>query len=202
MVLTAGASLFTGDVMYMTGALAGKRAPLGSCLKFLLASYLGNFLGSALLALLVFGSKAMLDPGAGGSLPVAEAAVRLANAKCSLPFMTAFVRGILCNWLVCLAVFMSLGASEGVSKAALMWPPITAFVVLGMEHSVANMFFVPLGILLGGSPEAQAAGIRLTAAWGPFLSANLIPVTLGNICGGAFFVMLPYLSAARPKKDG
>jgi formate/nitrite transporter len=200
MVITAGASLFTGDVMYLTGALASKKVSLKTWLRYLTVSYLGNFLGSLFLVLLIFQSKIMLDPGPAGTLPLAEAAINLANAKCSLPFLTAFLRGILCNWLVCLAIFMSLGASSGVSKAFLMWPPITAFVVLGMEHSVANMFFIPLGIFLGNSPPVISAGIQINATPATFLLNNLIPVTLGNILGGSLFMILPYLFINSPEK--
>jgi formate/nitrite transporter FocA (FNT family) len=94
---------------------------------------------------------------------------------------------------------MSLSAQDCVSKAVLMWPPITTFVVLGMEHSVANMCFIPLGIFLGNSQELIGSGIQLTATWGSFFINNLIPVTLGNILGGALFVALPYLSVSGVK---
>ncbi|MDR2406000.1 MAG: formate/nitrite transporter family protein [Deltaproteobacteria bacterium] len=198
MVLMAGASLFTGDVMYMSASYTeGGRA--SACGRYLTISYLGNFLGSIFLAFLIYLSKVLLDKGADGTLPLAATAVNLANGKCALPFLTAFVRGIVCNWLVCLAIFMSLSSDDGVSKAILMWPPITAFVALGMEHSVANMFFIPLGLFLGSSQEVIESGITLSASWGSFLIKNLIPVTLGNIVGGAFFVALPYLWT-RPKK--
>jgi formate/nitrite transporter len=199
MVLMAGASLFTGDVMYMTGSYSDGGVGGSAFWRYLTISYLGNFLGSIFLAFLVFQSKVLLDKAADGTLPLAATAINLANAKCALPFVTAFVRGILCNWLVCLAIFMSLSSDDGVSKAILMWPPITAFVALGMEHSVANMFFIPLGIFLGSSPEALLSGLSLSATWGTFLVKNLIPVTLGNMVGGALFVALPYLWV-RPKK--
>jgi formate/nitrite transporter len=199
MVIIAGASLFTGDVMYMTSSYAVSDVSGKTWVRYLAISYLFNFLGSVFLAFLVFHSKILMDAGPDGSLPLASTAVALANAKTSLPLLSAFLRGILCNWLVCLAIFMSLSAQDCVSKAVLMWPPITTFVVLGMEHSVANMCFIPLGIFLGNSPEVLESGIRLTATWGTFFINNLVPVTLGNIVGGALFVALPYLSVSRVK---
>ncbi|MDR2340236.1 MAG: formate/nitrite transporter family protein [Deltaproteobacteria bacterium] len=201
MVLIAGASLFTGDVMYLSCSWAERDATGATWLRFLSVSFLGNFLGSVLLAWLACRSGALLDPGPGGTLPLAEAAVRLANAKTGLPFGVAFVRGVLCNWLVCLAIYMSLTADSGISKAVLMWPPITAFVALGMEHSVANMCFVPLGIFLGNYPEFSGGAVGPTATWGAFLARNLVPVTLGNIVGGALFVGLPYLWLCKGKKE-
>ncbi|MDR2461584.1 MAG: formate/nitrite transporter family protein [Deltaproteobacteria bacterium] len=194
MVLIAGASLFTGDVMYMTSSCAVKDTNLRTWFSYLTISYIGNLIGSIFLAFLVFQSKVLFDTGPDGSLPIISNAVSLANSKTSLTFLTAFLRGILCNWLVCLAIFMSLFAQDCVSKAVLMWPPITTFVVLGMEHSVANMCFIPLGIFLGKSSEVIGVGIQLTATWKTFFVNNLIPVTLGNIVGGALFVALPYLS--------
>ncbi|MDR2340394.1 MAG: formate/nitrite transporter family protein [Deltaproteobacteria bacterium] len=200
LVLMAGASLFTGDVMYMTGSFAAGGSSAGRSLRVLSVSYLGNFLGSVLIAFLAVESGVFMDQGPDGSLPLAETAIALANSKCSLGFQAAFLRGIVCNWLVCLAIFMSLRAADGVSKAILMWPPITAFVAMGMEHSVANMCFVPLGLFLGGTEAAAQAGLALTADWGSFLFRNLLPVTLGNILGGALFVALPYLWLAPPGK--
>ncbi|MDR2199078.1 MAG: formate/nitrite transporter family protein [Deltaproteobacteria bacterium] len=200
MVLIAGASLFTGDVMYLLTSYAGGRVRGAGVLKVLALSYLGNFLGSLFLAWLIFKSGAMMAPKGDGTYPLAAYAVNLANGKTALPFFTAFVRGVICNWLVCLAIFMSLAAQDGVSKTILMWPPIMAFVTLGMEHSVANMFFIPLGLFLGSFQAVAESGVKLSATWGTFLIDNLVPVTLGNIVGGAFFVGLAYLYAAsRPK---
>jgi formate/nitrite transporter FocA (FNT family) len=96
---------------------------------------------------------------------------------------------------------MSLTSDDAISKAALMWPPITAFVALGMEHSVANMFFIPLGLMLGESSVLSEAGIALTATWKTFFINNLIPVTLGNVVGGALFVILPYMWSTNYKKS-
>ncbi|MDR2404888.1 MAG: formate/nitrite transporter family protein [Deltaproteobacteria bacterium] len=201
MVLMAGASLFTGDVMYMGAGLIKREVGIRRCTSFLILSYVGNFVGSVFLAWLIFESGVLMDKS-GGSYPLAQSAVGIANLKCSLPFLEAFLRGILCNWLVCLAIFMSLTSETAVSKAVLMWPPITAFVALGMEHSVANMFFIPLGLFMGNSPEVIESGVTLTATCKTFLVDNLIPVTLGNIVGGIIFVSLPYVlvSKSNPQK--
>jgi formate/nitrite transporter len=199
MVLCAGASLFTGDVMYMSASLANKDIGPWKCFKFLSISYVGNLAGSILLAWMVFKSGIMLD-NVDGNYSLVNYAINLSNAKTTLPFMTAFLRGILCNWLVCLAIFMSLTSDDAISKAALMWPPITAFVAMGMEHSVANMFFIPLGIFLGESEIIREAGIIVTSSWQSFFSQNLLPVTLGNIVGGSIFTAFPYLYLSKAKK--
>ena len=131
-------------------------------------SYTGNFVGSLALAALV---------AAGGTLVGGGASVGAAVAKTSLPFKTALVRGILCNWLVCMAVWMASMAKDLPGKIVAIWFPISAFVAMGLEHSVANMFIVPLGILSGAA-----------VTWKAFLLKNLLPVTLGNIVGGAVCV--------------
>ncbi len=143
-------------------------------------------------------SGIFFDVNAGGGRPLAEYAVKLANTKCAEPFEMAFPRGVGCNWLVCLAIYMSLGAGDGISKAVLIWPPITAFVALGFEHSVANMTFIPLGIFLGNSDiylNNTVEMTRLTADRHGFFISHLIPVTLGNIVGGLVFVSLGYCKA-------
>ena len=110
-------------------------------------------------------------------MPWAAAVVNLANAKCSLGFTEALLRGIGCNWLVCLAVFAAAASTETIGKIAALWFPTMAFVALGMEHCIANMFFIPLGMMHGASVTVS-----------DFLLANLVPATLGNIAGGAVFV--------------
>merc|ERR1712070_240586 len=103
--------------------------------------------------------------------------VAVAAAKTSLSFKAAFVRGVLCNWLVCMAVWMASMAKDLPGKIVAIWFPISAFVALGLEHSVANMFIVPLGMMNGAA-----------VTWKAFLMKNLLPVTLGNIIGGAVCV--------------
>lgn len=172
MTLVTGAELFTGNTALVTAAVAEGKATKKDLAKSWVASYLGNFVGSLLLAFLAFKSGTL------GDLP---GAVNIATAKCSAPFDVAFVRGILCNWLVCMAVFMASGCSTMIGKMTAVWFPISAFVALGLDHSVANMFIIPLAILRGADITVKQMFLK-----------NLIPVTLGNIVGGAACVMLPF----------
>jgi formate/nitrite transporter len=132
---------------------------------------------------------------------VGAKAVGVALAKVNLAFGEAFFRGIGCNWLVCLAVWMALSAKDVAGKVLAIFFPIMAFVALGYEHCVANMYFVPMGLFLKGAVAGGADPASLT--WGRFLWANLVPVTLGNVVGGALFVgsvyWLVYLRGERRK---
>ena len=205
-VLVAGADLFTGNCMYLPSAIMHRKASFFGLMRSWIVSYGGNLVGSVAVAyFLGLLSGVLFTDGTNGSLPLAQYAVSLANGKCALPFDQAFIRAVGCNWLVCLAIYMSLSASDGVSKAVLIWPPITAFVVLGFEHSVANMTFIPLGIFLGQSDaylnSPSAAIVPLTATWYDFFVTNLVPVTLGNIVGGLFFVSILYYKATGTKPE-
>jgi formate/nitrite transporter len=175
MTLVTGGELFTGNTALVTAALMEKKTTLQNLLKNWFASYIGNFVGSLILAYLVFAS---------GTLGNAPGSVAIATAKCSLPWNVAFIRGILCNWLVCMAVYMASGCATMSGKMISVFFPISAFVALGLDHSVANMFLIPLGMLRGA---------EITIA--DFLLKNLVPVTLGNIIGGALCVMAPFGSS-------
>jgi len=172
MTLVTGGELFTGNTALVTGAYMEGKVDGKALAKNWIASYLGNFVGSLILAYLAFKSGTL------GSLP---GAVNVATAKCSVPWGVAFTRGILCNWLVCMAVYMASGCSTMIGKMTAVWFPISAFVALGLDHSVANMCLIPLGIMRGA---------EITIA--QMFTKNLIPVTLGNIIGGAIAVMLPF----------
>jgi len=183
LVVIAGAELFTGNNL-ITVACCHKKASVGGLLKNWIVVYTGNFVGSILLALIVFGGfYAYRDPGAMGSL-----ALNVANAKVNLGFIEALCRGILCNWLVCLAVWLAVSSKDNIGKIFACFFPIMAFVAMGFEHSVANMYFIPMGIFL-----KDFAGLTASASltWTGFVQ-NLIPVTIGNIIGGAFFVGILY----------
>jgi len=174
--LATGGQLFTGNTAvgyaaYREGKITGK-----DLAKNWIASYGGNFAGSLLLAFLAHQSNTL-----GTGIGSAPASVAVATAKCGLDFQTAFVRGILCNWLVCMAVYMAGGCSSMVGKMTAVFFPISAFVALGLDHSVANMFLIPLGMMRG-------ANISISQ----FLLKNLLPVTLGNIVGGTLGCMTPY----------
>mmetsp|Transcript_16553 Transcript_16553/g.32308 ORF Transcript_16553/g.32308 Transcript_16553/m.32308 type:complete len:316 (+) Transcript_16553:177-1124(+) len=175
MTLVTGGELFTGNTALVTAAVMEGKTSKKDLMKNWVASYAGNFVGSLLLAFLAFKS---------GTLGTAPASVAIATAKCSLPFEASFVRGILCNWLVCMAVYMASGCASLAGKMVAVWFPISAFVALGLDHSVANMFIIPLGIMRGAQISV-----------GDFLVKNLIPVTLGNIVGGALCVMGIYGTA-------
>jgi len=168
MTLITGGELFTGNTALVTAAYAEGKTSMSDLIKNWSASYLGNFVGSLLLAYLAY---------TGGTLGSAPASAAIATAKCSMPFLTAFVRGILCNWLVCMAVYMASGISTMGGKMVAVYFPISAFVALGLDHSIANMFLIPLGMMRGA--EVTIAQMFMK---------NLIPVTLGNIVGGALCV--------------
>jgi len=180
MVILAGSELFTGNCLILIPVLDG-RVSVPALLRNLLAVYLGNFLGGLLVAAGAVYSHT-LDLFGGG---LAAGAVATAAAKCSLSFGDALLRGVLCNLLVCLAVWMAASAKEPAGKLAALFFPIFVFVLCGFEHCVANMYYVPAGLLALGMPEyAAAAGAVPGLTWGNFLLKNLLPVTMGNLIGG------------------
>jgi formate/nitrite transporter len=163
--------------------------------------YIANFVGSILVSLL-FMLSGLWKTG-GGAL--GEAAVRIAYGKVTLPFLEAMVRGIGCNWLVCLAVWMALAAKQTIGKVAAIFFPIMGFVAIGFEHSVANMYFIPTGLLLNQLHDVAlpSGGGQGVLTWGALVVRNLVPVTIGNIVGGAVFVAMSYWSAyLRPIAGG
>jgi formate/nitrite transporter len=194
LVVIAGAELFTGNNLMVTGVLGGQIGVSGMIMRWI-GVYATNFLGSVLLAGIMYGSALWMANNAG----VGVTAIKIAHAKCSLPLAAAFFRGIGCNWLVCLAVWMSLSARETAGKILAIVFPITAFVALGYEHCVANMYFIPMGLFLkhtAAGAAAAATGLDLASlTWGSFLLDNLLPVTLGNIVGGGLFVGVVYWAA-------
>jgi formate/nitrite transporter len=155
--------------------------------------YIGNFVGSIGMAVLMFLSRQYTFGG--GS--VGTVALSIAAGKVALGFWQAIVLGILCNILVCLAVWMTFSARSTMDKIAAIIFPITAFVAAGFEHSIANMYFVPIGLLIKTFDPAFVAstGLELgSLTWQGFLFNNLLPVTIGNIIGGAVFVAAIYWS--------
>lgn len=191
LVVVGGAELFTGNVLIVMG-WAHRKVTTAALLRNWTVVYIGNFIGSVCIAVLGYWSDFMHM----GGDAVADTAIKIAEGKVALPFDTAFVRGILCNTLFCLAVWLCFAARSVVDKIVALILPITAFVVLGFEHSIANMYFIPTAILLmsdttyaGASSLANGAIPDITIA-GFF--GNLIPVTIGNILGGGVFVALSY----------
>jgi formate/nitrite transporter len=195
LVVIAGAELFTGNTMITMSVLDGKSKFKGMLYNWSIV-YVANFIGSLLMVYLMFGSGLLEGP----NVAVGAAALKAAAAKTSLAFWPAFFRGILCNWLVCLAVWMALTSRNTIGKVWAIFFPIMAFIASGFEHSIANMYIIPIGILLKGVNEvaaaATAAGVTpqglANVGWYGFLVKNLLPVTLGNIVGGGFFVATLY----------
>jgi formate/nitrite transporter len=178
MVVVAGAELFTGNHLIVM-AWADGRVSAAQVLRNWAIVGAANLLGAAGLALLVWASgHASLNGGA-----IGRTVVQIAEAKQELPFVTAMLRGVLCNVLVCMAVWMAMGGRSLVDKAVAVVFPVTAFVAAGFEHSIANMYLMPLAMLL------QHDGLTGHAAvtWGGMLG-NLLPVILGNVLGGAVLV--------------
>jgi len=176
-----GAELFTGNSLLAKSALQGRISWLKIAENWTIV-ILGNLFGSLFFVWLMFQSE-LWQSGR-----VAEHAINIAAVKCNLDFGVALVRGILCNWLVCLAVFMATAARDISGKILACYMPIMAFVASGFEHNVANMYFITTGLLLEAQRGLEIAGLD----WSHFFINNLIPVTLGNIIGGGIFVGFAY----------
>jgi len=184
LVIVAGAELFTGNNLLAMAWAEGKISTL-DILKNWLVVCLANFIGAAGLAILVFLSgHTDMNNGA-----IAEQYIKIAAAKTSLPFWSAFFKGVLCNVLVCMAVWMALAGRTVIDKAVAIIFPISAFVAAGFEHCIANMYIIPLAML---EQEYGLTNLAVTAiTWGGFFN-NLLPVILGNLVGGSLFVALVY----------
>lgn len=172
LVVIAGAELFTGNNL-MVMAYVSRKITLAEMLRNFGIVYVANFIGAAGLAGIVVLS--------GHGDVVEGTAIQVAIAKTGLGFQQAFFKGVLCNILVCLAVWLAMAGRQVVDKVVVIVFPIAAFVAAGFEHCVANMYFVPLGIFLGAD-----------VSWTDFVLKNLLPVTLGNLAGGAGMVGLVY----------
>lgn len=193
LVVVAGAELFTGNNLLAMAWADGKISTLGLLRNWAIVCG-GNFIGASGLAVLIFLSHhPEMNNGA-----IAQEYLRIAAAKVSLPFWTAFFRGVLCNVLVCMAVWMALAGRSVIDKAVAIVFPISAFVAAGFEHSVANMYFIPLAMLLQTFDEAGVTAHSIT--WLGFFS-NLVPVILGNIIGGSVLVGLVYYVIYRRAPD-
>jgi len=191
LVIIAGAELFTGNNLIIIRVLAHE-GKLSGVFNSWFWVYIANFIGSLLLVWLMYATGLWKT----GNLAVGAKALAIANGKVNLAWGEAFARGIGCNWLVCLAVWMAVASQDIIGKIFGIFFPIMAFVTSGFEHCVANMYFIPMGLLLKGNTSVvAAAGLadklgNLTIK-GMFLN-NLIPVTLGNIVGGSICVATVY----------
>jgi len=197
LVVVAGAELFTGNCMMPLGYFAGC-TPMKGILRNWFWVYVANFLGSILIAFFIYQSGLWNGP-------VGVNALKIAAGKMSLPFGQAFFRGILCNWIVVLAVWMSMAATDVIGKLFACFFPIMLFVASGFEHSIANMYFMAMGMFVKGSEAivtaANLAPEKLAAvSMGGFFH-NLIPVTIGNMVGGIIFVAVFYYAVFKTKLE-
>jgi len=191
LVVVAGAELFTGNNLIVMSWISG-RTRFVRLLRNWGLVYFANLVGALSLVGLMFYTNQWAFSGYG----VGANALLIANSKVNLGFGEALVRGILCNALVCLAVWLCFGARTVVDKIMAIVFPITAFVAAGFEHSIANMYFIPMGILMAGQPAVlEAAGVNANGlanlTWAGFVG-NLVPVTIGNIIGGGVLIAAVY----------
>ena len=202
LVVVAGAELFTGNNLIVM-AWASRRVATAALLGNWVVVWIGNFLGAFATALIVYVSEQYTFGGGA----VGQTALGIAATKTSLGFVQAIALGILCNALVCLAVWLTFGAHTTTDKILAIIPPIAAFVAAGFEHSVANMYFISIGLLVksdddfvaGLDPDTVPDLSDLT--WASFFRDNLLPVTIGNVIGGGLMVGAVYwLVYLRPKR--
>jgi formate/nitrite transporter len=196
-VLT-GAELFTGDAMLAPMAAFIHKISWMQVMNLWVFVYIGNFIGSIVWAYICANGPFVSFDAAGAATATAfgTRAIAIAGAKTAyvgtMGFYSAFLKGIACNWLVNLAILLGICADDAVGKFFGIWFPIMAFVSSGFEHSIANMYFIPAGIMTAGM-----TGATLNTNWVSMWMQNLIPVTLGNIVGGLFFVGVVYWVAFR-----
>ncbi len=191
LVVIAGAELFTGNLLIVM-AWASRRVTTIGLLRNWVLAYIGNLFGAMATAGVMYMAHAWTFGG--GS--VGATALKIAAAKAALPFGEALLLGVLCNALVCLAVWLCFSARSTTDKILSILFPITAFVAMGFEHSIANMYFIPMGLLLKAEPSVVAASGLSPAQLAPLTvsgyAANLIPVTIGNMIGGGVMVAAVY----------
>jgi len=189
-VVISGAELFTGNTL-ITISVLDHQATVTGMLRNWLFVYIGNFIGSMVLCIICarFGWLS-----AGGNA-LAAFSMKVAAGKMTMPIQNAFFMGILCNILVTMGVLLSLSGKDGISRFMGAWAPVMFFVVCGFNHSIADMSYCMLGLFAKGVPAyleaAQAAGVAVESlTWGNYILHNMIPVTLGNIIGGALVGVL------------
>lgn len=181
LVVLAGAELITGNMMSVSMALFSRRISAGALVKNWVIVTLMNLVGALFVAYFFGHVVGLTETG-----PYLEKTIAVAQGKLDMPFGKVIVSAIGCNWLVCLAVWLSFGAEDGAGKIAGIWFPIMAFVAIGFQHVVANMFIIPAAIFAG------------SFSWGDLIG-NLIPAFIGNVIGGAVFVGLIYFIAYSKK---
>ncbi len=172
LVALLGAELFTGNASYFIPKIMNKELPVSAMLKNWGLVYVGNFFGAIFVAYFLAVETHIVS-----SVPFSDSVLNIATGKTSHTFWLTFCKGVGANWLVCLAMWAGAAAKGTAGKLFAIWFPVMTFVAMGFEHSIANMFFIPLAIFQGAD-----------ITWAHFITANLIPATIGNIVGGAFFV--------------
>jgi formate/nitrite transporter len=194
LVVVSGAELFTGNNMIVM-AWASRKVSTRNLLSNWLIVYIGNAVGAFSTAVLMW----LTTQYTFGGGAIGLAALNSASAKASLAFVPAFTLGIMCNALVCLATWMCYGARSNVDRVVTIVPPITAFVAAGFEHCIANMYFLPLGLLIKWRADnafwasiGKSADDYSALNLSNFIFSNLVPVTLGNIIGGSIMVAAVY----------
>jgi formate transporter len=194
LVVVGGAELFTGNTLIIM-AWASRKVTTRALLLNWLVAFSGNFVGAVATAAIMF----LTTQYTFGSGAVGLVALSTAHSKAALSFVPALTLGIMCNALVCLAVWMCYSARTNIDRVVTIVPPITAFAAAGFEHCVANMYFIPIGLFIkAGAPDSFWTSIGKTPAdfaaltWDNFLVGNLVPVTIGNIIGGSLMVGAVY----------
>jgi formate/nitrite transporter len=203
LVVLCGGELFTGNMLIIGGVVL-RRVKIGSMLRNWVLVYVFNFAGALFVAWLMHETGLFHS---GGDL-LGGVTLKIAAGKTGLAWHSAFILGMLCNWLVCLGVWFSYATDSIVGKILGIFFPIWLFVTSGFEHSVANMYYIPAGLFAKTNSEFVNAALDMGVSQsaldglniGSLFTANLIPVTLGNIVGGAVFVSLAYMLAYRSKK--
>lgn len=195
MVVITGAELFTGNTLIVVSCLEG-RSKWRSLFKNWIVVYFGNFVGSMIIVSFIYLSGQFnFSNGLLGGYTI-----KVAAYKVGLSFTNALFMGVLCNWLVCMAVWMAASAKDIAGKLLAIFFPIWLFITSGFEHSIANMYYIPAGILAKGNNSWVNAALSLGVTehklaglnWTSFIFNNLIPVTVGNIIGGSLFVGTMY----------
>ncbi|SDW80636.1 formate/nitrite transporter [Lutibacter oricola] len=176
LVVVVGAELFTGNNAYFIPNVLNKKQSIGTVLKNWGLVYVGNFVGAVFVAYVITHLTHIVS-----GEPFVNSVYKVAIGKTSHTFLVTFLKGIGANWLVCLAVWQGMAAKDTTGKIFAIWLPVMAFVTMGFEHSIANMYFIPLAIFEGAD-----------ITWATFITKNLIPATLGNIVGGVLFVGMAY----------
>ena len=188
LVIIAGGELFTGNTLITIGVLE-KKIKLKDMLSNWFFVYLGNFVGALFIAYMMNMSGLFNS----GDNMLGGITLKIAAYKTHLTFSQAFYLGIMCNWLVCIAVWMSYGAKDIIGKCFAIFFPISLFITSGFEHSIANMYYIPAGILAKSNASwVEASGLTAEKLahlnWSTFITKNLVPVTIGNIVGGVILV--------------